>query len=395
MDDSEAWGAEVRAPPCRGAERPLRSGAVVARVAIEEKGFDEDNGFTGEFCTRRAMVALRRHWTISISILAGLTIFTSACAEDQAQEPGPRAEEQLETVVLSSLNGGSSSIALRVMEEKGFDEKNGFKSDFNYLDPDAATQFFLQEADVAFDLDPVGAAVARVQGHDVTSFYGMAPLDACIVVKEDSDYEVPRDLIGKKVGHFGSDSGTTQSMSIFLSEFEGVNVFDDYNLLESDPAALVDLLDRGEFEAMFNFHPFVTRAIVQGGECIYGPLAEEWKEHEDGTLFIATLTGHVAWLEENPDLAQAVVDAWDEAFQWIMEDPTRITEEPYASLWGMAEEPAVLDLIAEQASLLFASSWTESDQAAAERFIDLAAEQGTLLQENPGGAVSSVEDFQD
>lgn len=296
------------------------------------------------------------------------------------------------TVTISTLSGGMNAVALRVITENGFDRDHGFVADAHYQDPASSMQFFLQEGQVAFDHGPDAAAVARTRGFDLTLVWGTLPNNVCILVLEDSPYESVQDLRGERVGHFGVDSGTTAALSVLLANYEDIDIFEEFELVEGNPPGLVELLKQGEVEAIFDFVPHTSRAIVEGpARCLYGPISEEWSEQADGSLYLAGIMVHDEWARENPELAQGVIDAWDDAYRWIVEDPTRITQEPYTEIMG-ADDPEVLELIAEQVESfpIYASQLTDADIEAANRFIDLLAEQGVVLEENPQDAVAPL-----
>lgn len=303
----------------------------------------------------------------------------------------------LPTVKLQGFSGGLTGVALKIVESNGFDEKNGFKGEYFYVDPAAATQFFLQKkSDLTFDFDPLNTAIAREQGLKVTTFYPVNPNNNCILVRGDSPYNDPKELVGKKVGHFGADSGTTTSASVVLQDFYGIDVLNDYNLVESDPATLVEFLDRGEVEAIFDFVPHSSRAMAQNNaRCMFGPFVQEWESRREGTNLLTSMAAYEDWLRENIDLAKNVIAAWNDAYAWITEEPSRITEDPYASLLGQ-DDPAVLDLIAQQVTEvpLFSQEWNADIVQSLTDFVHLAAEQDILIKEAPGGTVSSIEDFE-
>jgi NitT/TauT family transport system substrate-binding protein len=333
---------------------------------------------------------------IVILLLVAVLIAAACGGDDDGQESGDGGNGELPTVRLNALSGGLTAVALVVIEENGFDESNGFQGEFFYNDPDASGQFFLQqEADISFDQDPLNVAIARSQGVEVTTFYPVLNNNNCILVKGDSGYDSPDDLVGKQVGHFGADSGTTTSLSVMLQQIHDIDLLEEYNLVESDPATLVELLDRGEVDAIFDFVPHSSRAMVQtDAECLFGPAVQEWEEERGSANFLSTMAAHDEWLSENADLAESVMAAWDEAIAWIEEDPTRLTENPYAELMAQ-DDPEVLDLIAQQVTEipLFTNDWSEDAQAAAEEFVDLSAEQGILIEENPGGVVTTIDDW--
>jgi NitT/TauT family transport system substrate-binding protein len=332
----------------------------------------------------------------TLAALTILALLAAACGGDD-EPAGGGDEEEVPVVKLSALSAGLTGVAITVIDEQNFDEANGFEGEFFLNDPDASGQFFLQKrSDIAFDSDPLTVAIARAEGLDVTTFYPVINNNNCILVKEGSNYSSPEDLIGEKVGHFGADSGTTTSLSVMLQEFYGIDLLKEYDLVESDPATLVELLDQGEVEAIFDFVPHSSRAMVQtGAECLFGPAFEEWEQETGGANFLSTISAYEDYLEENPETVAKVIAAWDDALAWLNENPDAIQEEPYASLMGQ-DDPEVLELISQQLTEmpLYTNDWSEENQDAAERFVDLSAEQGILIDENPGGVVTTLEDWQ-
>lgn len=312
--------------------------------------------------------------------------------EAPEETPTTAAPEELPVVRISALNGGLTGVAAQIVEENNFDEANGYQGEFFYNDPDASGQFFLQrESDVAFDFDAIGAAIARTEGLNVSVFYPILNNNNCILVKEDAPYESPEELIGQPVGHFGADSGTTTSFTIVLQTLYDFNLLDDYTLVETGPPALVELLQDDEVEAIFNFVPHSSRAMIQvGARCMFGPLVDV-DIPGDAFSHLSQMAAYEDWLAENPELAQAVMASWDDAIEWILEDPVRITQEPYATTLGQ-DDQAVLDLIAEQVNgiPLFTNDWSPEVQTMTENWVQLAADQDVLIEENPGGVVVDV-----
>jgi hypothetical protein len=102
------------------------------------------------------------------------------------------------------------------------------------------------------------------------------------------------------------------------------------------------------------------------------------------------------WLTENPDLARAVAAAWDDGYEWIKEDPSRLTEDPFPELFGI-DNPEVLERFAElvDETEYFTNRWEEEDVQAARDFIEFTAEIGTVIQEAPEDSVISLDEFLD
>lgn len=334
--------------------------------------------------------ALRR---ILTGVLCALPLAVSACGGDDDAESGEGGSAPLPVIKIQALASGSSNIALKLIEENGFDTKNGFRGDYKYLSPDAANQYFFQgSSDVAFDIDTVGVAIARNQGIDVTSIGGVVANHLCLATKPDSALKSPEDLAGKKVGHYGIDSGGTVSLSILMEEAYSIDIFNDWELVESDPNGLLALLARGDVDAIVSIEPNISKEKVSGNStCMTPRFTEMWKETAGGMLYNSTIATHDAWLAENPELAKSVVQAWHEALAWLNEHPETLGESPYKELTGI-EDPEALKIYADAIKTipLFTDSWTADDVAAQEAFVTLAAEQGTLLKKNPGGATTEL-----
>jgi len=314
-------------------------------------------------------------------------------ATPAATEDGDGA---LPVVKLHGLEGGLSSMALKIIEEQGFDEQNGFQGEFFEVSGDASVQFLIQgNSDVSFDGDPITAALLRSQGNDTTTFYPMAVQDVTLMVRGDSPYQSPEDLMGERVGHDGLESGGMTAANIMLSEFDDIQITEDYELQLVQEPALIRLLDRGELEASFMAQPFILTAMLESDmRPVWGPGWEEWEQAEGGRSWNITIMASEQWIRDNPDLARGVTAAWDDVYNWITEDPERLKQEPFPELIGI-DDPEVLDAFVElvETSEYFTNRWTPEDVEAARTFIELAAEEGTIIQEAPEGSVTSLDEL--
>jgi len=333
-----------------------------------------------------------------VSLLAVLVLMVAACGGDDNGSDSEGGGDDLPVVKLHALEGGTSSAALRIIEMNGFDEANGFKGEYFEVSGDASVQFLLQgESDVSFDGDPVTAALLRSQGNEISTFYPLVVQDATMMVRGDTDYASPQDLIGEKVGHDGLESGTMTSAQIMLDQFEDIDIEGDYDLQLTEEAALIRLVERGDLEATFLGQPEILTAEIDFGlKSVWGPGWQEWEENRGGRAWNITLMASEDWLTENPDLARAVAAAWDDGYEWIKEDPSRLTEDPFPELFGI-DNPEVLERFAElvDETEYFTNRWEEEDVQAARDFIEFTAEIGTVIQEAPEDSVISLDEFLD
>jgi NitT/TauT family transport system substrate-binding protein len=328
-----------------------------------------------------------RRWVLLLAVVLALPI--AGCGGDDAESSeGGGAAGDMPTIRLQGLNSGISPIVLKAIETENLDAKHGFNGEFIYLDPDAASQTFLQgESDVSFDLDAFGTAIAQNGGQEVTGIYPILNNNASIIVKADSPYRTPKDLVGKRVGHFGDDSGTTSVMAALLGRDFGINVLEDYDLVEAGPPALVELLDRGEVDAIFDFTPHTERAITEaGGRVIY--LAAE-QDQEGAVPGLAYVTSRDEWFRDNPDLARAVQAAAQDAIKLFVDsDYELLREEPYASLIDQSDE--TMDAIIKRANeipLMVEDTWNQQYADGINDFVNSMGERKILLEKPPPGPV--------
>jgi NitT/TauT family transport system substrate-binding protein len=321
-------------------------------------------------------------------------VLMGACGGDGGSDGGAAdGEDELPVVRIQVLSGGMSAIGLRSVEESESDIANGFRGEFHYVDGDTANQFFLQgESDVAYGLDPISVAIFRNEGHDVSTYYQNQPNYACLVSQP--EYDAPEDLIGERVGNTGPDSGTTQSLAVTLQRFWDISLTEDYEPVEAQAAALVELLKSGEIEAAGLFEPHTSRAVVEGGaKCLTGHVGDVWAEEIGGTVSYTSLVAFNEWIDQDPDLALAVAQAMADGAEWLSSDPSRIEEEPFASMTG-SDDPAVFErletLIADGS--LYDVDWGPEIIDANTQMLDSLAEQGVLLQEVPDGVFRELDE---
>src|SRR5918996_1683526 len=230
---------------------------------------------------------MRSSWCRTAALLGVVALIGAACA-DEAEETGGEGERP--TVVFQGFPADPAALPLLVMQEEGFDEENGFVGEYLAVDPDAATNTFLiGESDIAMEQDGINMTIVQQEGHEAVLFAPGLNMMTGIVVPEDSPYQDPTDLVGEKVGHFGVDSGTTSTIALMLREIYDLDVLSEYDLRETGPEALPELLKSGEVEAIFDFEPLALRAVLETpGRYLFEPAKSflELKSDEELEAFI-------------------------------------------------------------------------------------------------------------
>jgi len=333
-----------------------------------------------------------------LALFAALTLGVAACGDDDDGGGGGGGTADLPTIRFQGLPADPAAIPMLVMQEEGLDEKHGFKAEFVEVDPDAAANtLLLGESDIAMEQDAVTMTLAQQEGEEGVVFFPVLNTMMSVVVPEDSPARTPEDLKGKRVGHFGVDSGTTSVIALMLQELYGIDVFEDYDLREAGPSALPQLLKGGQVDAIFDYEPLALRAVLETpGRYLFEP-AKAWAEREQGwSPYLTNLAARVDWLEENEELALGAREGWLEAVEQIEETNYEIfAEEPYRGflqLAGQEELDAFIDYCAELPCFL--TSWTDEDIEKLNNWLALMAENDVLIEETPTEPVAvQLEEF--
>lgn len=307
------------------------------------------------------------------------------------------AQEDLPVVRIQGVGGSISSLPLLILDHEGLDEKHGFQAETDLMGMSGGFQSFLVgNFDISLDEDMIGVAAARLQGFDATIFYANAALYLGIVVPGDSEAQTPEDLVAARVGHFGMDSGTTTYIRLILEDLYGIDVATDYDLQQVGPAALVPLLGSGDVEAIFNFEPLVSAAMVEtnGRYLLQG--TEAYRSRYDGfSPWLSTFSAREEWLGENPELAFAVRDALREATLMIIESDYEVLREPYLREAIGVQDDAVLEKVIENGRTYgyFTDDYTAENIAQANAFLQRMAEQDIMIDEAPDGVMVVLEEL--
>lgn len=284
-------------------------------------------------------------------------------------------------------------IPVLLIKEMGLDEKHGFVLEYSEGDPAGGTTPFLRGQVQLGPGDAVSAAIANLEGHDTVAYYPFMSHTASIVASADSGIQTPEDLVGKRVGHFGSDSGTTQAITLTLLDGWGIDVGTDLELVESAPEVLPELLAQGEVDAIFDYEPYGDRGIQLTDGVRVLSVADYWQESIDWTPPLAMLWSTREWLTDNPELAQSVQDAFAEAQDEIIATGyTVFREEPYAEFLDLADDGEMDRLIEYCVELpCYTNEWSESDAENMNAWIERMVEAG-MLGEFPENAPSGTLD---
>jgi len=303
------------------------------------------------------------------------------------------SDDGLPIVRMQGVVADPMGIPVLLIEEMGLDIKHGFDLEWQEGDPAGGTQPFLMGQAELGPGDGVSAAIANAEGHDTVAYYPFMTNTASIVASAESGIRTPADLKGKRVGHFGSDSGTTQAITLTLADGWGIDVGADMELVESSPAVLPELLAQGEVDAIFDYEPYGDRAMQLTDGVRVLTVADYWQDTIDWAPPLAMLWSNRAWMEENPQTAQAVVAAFTEAQQIIIDAGySTFTQEPYKSFLNLADDAELDRLVAYCNELpCYTNTWDAADVEHMNDWLAMMRERGMLPETVGTDPIATVE----
>jgi NitT/TauT family transport system substrate-binding protein len=296
----------------------------------------------------------------------------------------------LPTVRMDGVVHDPMGVPTMMIKEQGLDEKHGFNFEYTEGDPAGGTTPFLKGEVQLGPGDAISAAIANMEGHDTVAYYPFMSQTAGVVASKASGITQPEQLRGKRVGHFGNDSGTTQAITLTLQDCCGLDVQKDMTLVQSSPEALPALLEKGEVDAIFDFEPFGDRAVQMTEGTRVLQVAQYWKDKTGWIPPLAMLWSNLSWLKENPDVARNVVAAYKEALQIIIDSNYEtFKQEPYKSFLDLQDDAELDRLIAYCQELpCYTNQWSDQDATKMNDWIKTMANKGMLpgFPDNPPAA---------
>src|SRR5258706_9468061 len=109
----------------------------------------------------------------------------------------------------------------------------------------------------------IGLATIARKGSDITLFGPGLNNHGRIIVRSDSPYRKPADLVGKRIATQPKTTKTYQQARVALS-LVGVDMDRDFETFFGPPTANLALFDRGDVEAVIVVEPTATRAVGAG-----------------------------------------------------------------------------------------------------------------------------------
>ena len=211
--------------------------------------------------------------------------------------------------------------------------------------PSVVEAIFAKQIDIAY-IGPNPAINGFVQSHGeaLRIVAGATSAGAALVVRPDAHIAGPADLAGKQIAT--PQLGNTQDVALraYLAS-HGLQTREKGGTVDVVPtqnAQIIDLVKQGQIDGAWVPEPWASRLVVEAG-CVV--LVDERDLWPGGDFVTAHVVVRKLYLEANPDIVKAWIDAHVAVTQRLLADPAQaqsVLNREIERLTGKAIPPEVL-----------------------------------------------------
>jgi ABC-type nitrate/sulfonate/bicarbonate transport system substrate-binding protein len=223
----------------------------------------------------------------------------------------------------------------------------------------------------------IGVAELAPRGFDIAIFGPALNNHGRWIVRGDSRYRTPHDLIGRKIATQLEASDTYRHARL-AGLLHGIDLKKDFDVVFGPSTANVALFRRGDVDAVLAIEPTATR-LVAGGAREIARVGDMWRDAtgDAAPLFLVGLAAHRDWIDQNKALAAEIAGTFAELNRRLRAKPQLIAEQ--ARAFGIpAGERAAIELLPQRMADVYGVDWDRSVFANMEHQIDAAVQAGII-----------------
>lgn len=227
----------------------------------------------------------------------------------------------------------------------------------------------------------LGVAEVAARGTDIVIFGPALNNHGRWVVRDNSPFRSPRDLIGKTIAtqHEASDTFRHARLAALL---HGIDLKKDMKLVFGPPTANVALFERGDVDAVITIEPTVTRLVARGVREI-ARVGDMWREatSDSAPLFLIGQAAHRQWAEANRPTTNALAHALVELHRKVHANPQLLAERHKD--YGIPDsERSAIELLPKRLVDIYSVDWGAPVFANIDRQIEEAVKAGILKEKS-------------
>lgn len=268
------------------------------------------------------------------TILIGVLALSFSACRDTSSQSGTKKEKNSEITVRIGDMPGFYPIAIAQTEGFFEEELEGLNAKVEIIEfpkggPALTESFTAKEVDFGLLGDlPLDAAVANGTELEIIAWGATKGEADVLVTSKDSDINSVKDLKGKKVGV--AVGQINHGELIGLLEKNGLSV-EDVELVNLAPKDILTSLESGNIDAGMNYIEKVVTANENGGNIRTIDTAQ-------GLGFSNIIfAGRTEFIEENPEIAQALIKAIDKANKFAADNKEQAIKDVYEFADGNSE----------------------------------------------------------
>ncbi|ANY17716.1 hypothetical protein AW878_09505 [Bordetella pseudohinzii] len=292
--------------------------------------------------------------------------------------PGAAWAQDKKKVRITLPSAGSAGSAWRpIVERYKLDQDLGIALEWVTADPGKMqVQLSAGSLDVGV-FGAVGLATLANRGSDIVLFGPALNNHGRWIVRGDSAFRSPKDLIGKRIATTAETSETYQQARIAAS-LSGLDLKKDVKVIFGSPTANLALFERGDVEGIITLEPTATRLVGRGAREI-ARVADIWKQATGQTddPFLVGLASSRSWFEQNRETAGKLARLFERIGSTIAQHPDSL--KPIAAELGLkSDETQAIDLLPQRLAPTYASKWDVSVFATIDKQVEVAVQLGLL-----------------
>jgi NitT/TauT family transport system substrate-binding protein len=307
------------------------------------------------------------------------TLIGGAAAAAATAGLRPRRAEAAERPIRVTLTtpGSAGSVWRPAITRLGREATEGLDIEWISSNPgQAQVQLTAGALDVSV-FGAVGLANINNRGGDIVLFGPALNNHGRWIVRGDSPYRKPADLVGKRIATQPETTETYQQARVAASLI-GIDLKRDVEVIFGPPTANVALFERGDVDGVIVLEPTATKLIGAGAREI-ARVGDMWREAtgEPGDPFLVGLAAHRAWLEKNRVVASRIARLFAAANASLRRNP-QLFVDLHSEIGIKAEEKNAIDLLPARLADVYPVKWDPAVWKVIDRQLDVAIKVGVL-----------------
>jgi ABC-type nitrate/sulfonate/bicarbonate transport system substrate-binding protein len=288
------------------------------------------------------------------------------------------ARAATQTVRISNTTTGNAGAVWQPLAERlGGDLLQGLELQWVGANPgQMQAQMVSGALDVSFS-GAIGTVELNAKGADLVLFGPGSNLHTRWVVRGDSPYRRPQDLLGKRIAT-QAETSEQYKLARIAAALHGIELKRDIAVAFGPATANLALFERGDVEGVIVPEPTATRLVAAGARQI-AHTGELWREANgvDAPTFLVGLAARRPWLEQNPEAASRIARLFARVNRAIQARPALLVEQ-HTALGVPKRERRALELLPERLAPAFSTGWDATTFALIGRQIVVAVSSGLL-----------------